>query len=299
MAAIDRIVGGVFDIPAAYLDGKAAKIRARDGVQVALIHAEGKAAIAQLFNDPEFGARVAEQFITGEARKQINREAVATIAIEHLQEEPATLEQDTAGDVDDDWMNMFEAGAEKATSQHLRQLWGRVLAGEIRKSGSFSLSTIRFISELDSTIAAKFQSYASNRINNEQIIKPKKLVNELLKDLIFLEACGLLQGVLANLGFDFDSESGYVNYRQGDLVLHLKTAQRKVRLEFIYITRIGSEIASILPPVDLMESLTAVGEYFSDVSTEATICHVIQDNADGSFTMQPIKVLKRAEPQTD
>src|SRR5208283_1459027 len=57
-------------------------------------------------------------------------------------------------------LNIFERYAEDASSETMRALWARVLAGEIRRPGQFSLRTLRFMSELDATTAKLFESYA-------------------------------------------------------------------------------------------------------------------------------------------
>jgi len=238
---------------------------------------------------------LANRFLADQARKQVNREAVADSAIEHLQEadDPGV----DNGAIDEDWMNLFEAGAEKASSDHLRDLWGRVLAGEIRTPGSFSLSTIRFISELDAKIAKTFELYVSKRISDDNIIKPNEIVNDVLEDLVFLEACGLLQGALGNIGKEFakGEDGDYFYIPMDNYLLRIKSKRTKLRLNVIYITRIGSEIASILPPVNPVDSLTAIGESFLNVSIESIISEVQKKNADGSILMRKIKVLKHEE----
>ncbi len=126
-SAADRLLGGVVDLGGRYLDGIAGRRRAKDAVQIELIKAEGKSAIAIAYGDPAFGERVANKLLTDQARKHVNREAVVVSAIEHLQE-GADAGADE-GEIEDDWLNIFESEAEKASSDRMRDMWGRVLAG--------------------------------------------------------------------------------------------------------------------------------------------------------------------------
>lgn len=295
-SALDRLVGGIFDLPAAYLDGKAERVRARDAVEVALIKEEGKAAIAALYRDPDFGARTAERFAQDQARKQINREAVAAKTIEHLQETQDA--EDLEGEIDDDWHSVFEAGAEKANSDRLRDFWARVLAGEVRKPGSFCLSTLRFISELDATIAETFQRNIDHRLPPGMIICPKKLKGVPLQELSFLEAVGLLQGLHGTVGRDLTvDDNGVIHYIVDDLILTMKVEKKKkLRLNIIYITRIGMEIISILPAVTAMDSLEAIAAHFDGEIQSATINHIISREDGGVVRFRPIKPLKVETP---
>ena len=50
--------------------------------------------------------------------------------------------------VDDDWLFRWRDSAGKVSSEELQALWGRVLAGEIKSPGTFSLRTLEFLKNL-------------------------------------------------------------------------------------------------------------------------------------------------------
>ena len=62
-----------------------------------------------------------------------------------------------------DWLDFFGDYAEKANAEAVRDLWGRVLAGEIRRPGTFSLYTLRILAELDQQVARWFEEEAQFR----------------------------------------------------------------------------------------------------------------------------------------
>jgi hypothetical protein len=291
VASLDRLIGSSVDMGSAFFEGVARRRRAKDAVELELINAEGKAAIAIAYGDPDFGERVANRFLKDQARRQINREAVAASAIEHLQESGEPGVEDVS--IDDHWFSIFESEAEKATTDRLRDLWGRVLAGEIRKPGSFSLATVRFISELDSAIASTFQKYLSNRFTDGKIIKPKELKGQVLEDLTFLEACGLMQGVHGHIHMTLTpNEEGYIDLHTQDLVLRIMS-KNTVTLRFIYLTKIGREISTILPKVDEIEALNAVAQYFYDKAAELIIFRKGEKLTDNKISLYPLKVIKK------
>src|SRR5260370_30873449 len=91
------------------------------------IEAEGSIEIAGMFRTEE------------ERRKFKNKEAVARSAIVELWNDPGAA--DAPSEIEDDWLNLFARLAEDKSSEELQALFGRILAGGIRRPGSFSLRT--------------------------------------------------------------------------------------------------------------------------------------------------------------
>ena len=68
--------------------------------------------------------------------KQINLEAIAAAAVEHLSGPVSTEE------VDEDWKTRFFNIAEDVSSSEMQDLWGKILAGEVARPGSYSVRTL-------------------------------------------------------------------------------------------------------------------------------------------------------------
>ncbi|MGD9921050.1 MAG: DUF2806 domain-containing protein [Pseudorhodoplanes sp.] len=268
IVAIDRLVGNLIDVPSVYLEALKRRIEIRAAVKDALIESEGRAALEKLERKPEIGDRVVDSFLRKEARRQENQEAVARKTLDELAALPPPYDvcEDDDKPLDDDWLNLFSAYAENASSERLRIMWGRVLAGEIRKPGSFSLATLRFISELDKDIASAFQEVARTRFNEMFIPTPAGLKDESLFQLSFLEEVGLLQGTHGYLATSFNKAAdGYVYITTVEpkfqsKSLKIKVAHEQIDIHVVKLTRIGREIASILPEEDQSTALEAIAE---------------------------------------
>lgn len=65
------------------------------------------------------------------------------------------------GDIEDDWLYQFEGAAKGFSSDHMKQTFGRILAGEILKPGSYSPATLRTLTTLDQRAAQLMRRYAS------------------------------------------------------------------------------------------------------------------------------------------
>lgn len=113
--------------------------------------AVGDALARQMAENPEVLARYQARLLSHSIVSQTNVEAVASAAIEH-----GALKSDAADNPEDDWINHFIPYAEKASSDRMRDLLGRILAGEIKKPGSYSLATLRVVNEISQRQAHSF-----------------------------------------------------------------------------------------------------------------------------------------------
>ena len=79
-----------------------------------------------------------------------------------------------AAPISDDWLNAFETEAARMSSAQMQRLFGKILAGEIQRPSSFSIKTIKLMSQLDNQAAALFRQLCSLsvsiRIPNTQMI---------------------------------------------------------------------------------------------------------------------------------
>ena len=254
VAALDRLLGSLIDIPTAKLEAMAARNRVQDILTAQRIETNQEL--------PGDGVAVARHDLEKAARRASNKRHVADRTLEHLAGESSGEESQTGElSLDEDWLNYFEEYAEKASTEKLRDIWGRVLAGEIRRPKSFSLATLRFMSELDKSIASAFEAAVHRRASDGFILKPdeSEMRGERLLELVFLEEVGLLQEVNGNLQITTNPNGEGVWYRrEGGYALLAKT-KTETKLPVIRITRIGREVAQILPPANAVEVLEDIG----------------------------------------
>ena len=100
-----------------------------------------------------------------EERKFENRTASMKAALEEIGAGPAAA--DAASEIEDDWLNLFARLSEDKSSEELQQLFGKILSGEIRRPGSFSLRTLQVMSTLtkgDAETLSRLLSYVINGV---------------------------------------------------------------------------------------------------------------------------------------
>lgn len=149
--AISRLIGAGVEIPAAYLERISQGVRDKTQARSVLTQAIADQAKQQVVDDPAIMERAMNSMLMRSYRAQENKESVARVAIEDLSEDEP--DPHNAGP-SEDWMNKFERYAEEAGSVDLQLLFGKILAGEVRKPGSISPSTLHLVSMLEGHTAS-------------------------------------------------------------------------------------------------------------------------------------------------
>lgn len=191
VSAIDRLGGDVVDAIGSPINGWNERRKARIAGEKLLIEAAAKFGVEQLSKGGEFAARVFSNQFGKLAREQANKDAVLEAAIEDLRSPRQEEEHDTKKEkLDDTFLDRFDTYASQATTEALREKWGRVLAAEVRKPGTFSNKVLRVIDELEADTALLFEKVCANRLRD---VLPKCLIGKLqFVDVAALSTAGLI-----------------------------------------------------------------------------------------------------------
>lgn len=163
LSAADQLLGTLIGLPADYLEGLRRRNELRRAAKERFLEADIAAAMQQVEGLSDLGKVTMQRLLADEYRKQENRASVWLAAEEHLllssdcdeTNSEAGPEVEEAS-INPDWMNKFSSFAQDISSEGLQIIWGKLLAGEISRPGSFGLSTLRVISELDQSTANDF-----------------------------------------------------------------------------------------------------------------------------------------------
>lgn len=158
---LEELLGGLTSIPVAMARRPARALDATTDARSAVTAALARGVAENALRDPAVMQAAEEIYLPTKVRKATNRIRVAQSAAEHISESEANKSESGAKtsesrEPDEDWINVFARFAEDASSERLQDMFGRILAGEVIKPGSFGLATLRAVSELDQAIAHDF-----------------------------------------------------------------------------------------------------------------------------------------------
>ena len=192
VAAVDRLCGNLVDLVNLPVEKHTSKGRAMIEADRKLVDAAVSYGIERMNRDEDFAARVIEKQLGTTFRRQENKDAVVKSALEDLRHEPPASNEaaESPAKLDESFLERFERYAEEASTEQLRQRWGRVLAAEVRTPGTFSMKVMRIVDELEVETAQLFEMMCQSRVAN---IFPKCLVGDLsFSKTAALVAAGLI-----------------------------------------------------------------------------------------------------------
>jgi hypothetical protein len=157
---LGKALGHLFRIPGAYIDGIAAEIRAESDARVLLTKTAAKKIASQMEVDQSLAKLATSRHASKILRQQVNAAKVMSYTVQELNNSAAP-KRDPVGDITDDWLNAFESEAVEMSSEQMQRLFGRILAGEIRRPKSFSIRTVKLMAQLDNRPAELFRRLCS------------------------------------------------------------------------------------------------------------------------------------------
>ncbi|MDE0012889.1 MAG: DUF2806 domain-containing protein [Candidatus Poribacteria bacterium] len=167
----------------AYFEGKAAETLTESEGRVRIREEITDQIVQNIKVDPEYARRAGHKFAEKIIGEQLNLDNISTVAANELMnnESDNSTNQDTnhpnetqSADstnqnvndgaettINDDWLNNFETQARQVSTEDMRLRFGRLLAGEIEKPGSYSIKAVKTLGELDQNVANLFKKLCS------------------------------------------------------------------------------------------------------------------------------------------
>jgi len=133
----------------------------RSNMDVPIVYNPENGIIVDASNFQELAKRAGERFLFHEITKQQNIESVITKAHLELEGEENVPNEP----VDQDWVLRFFNSVGEISNEQIQNLWAKVLSGEVKKPGSFSLRTLQALSILSPKEAEAFERVAHFSMN--------------------------------------------------------------------------------------------------------------------------------------
>jgi hypothetical protein len=213
------------------------------------------------------------------AAENLRREVNVAKALVHAE---TVLESDAQeppeAKIDDDWLFRWRDSASTVSADYLQHLWGRVLAGELKAPGSFSLRTLEFLRNISQDEARAIEKLASFVLSG-LVYRDKRVSDSLNLPFSFLlemQDLGLLSGVETGLEITLPSSEDKRFIRllvSGQLALIIKDADptKQLKLPVYKITPIGREVLSLGVVQPDSAYLRYVGESICKLGFEVSI----------------------------
>lgn len=237
---------------------------------IRLEEASGEAKLIQ----QEYKNRIDDKILYREASRLKNIDKVIETTYNNLSSEINV--SDTT--IDKDWLTRFFVTVEDISNEEMQNIWAKILAGEIKRSGSFSLRTLDTLKNLTKREAEIFSKAARLAIShNNGLFIFKKNAEFLAEfdlqylDILNLVEAGLIQSETGSgleiISTDIDDNEDFVC---GDIFTRVIFSHYKQTIAFpvLLFTQSGKELHSLIdenPPNRYMSSFEDIFSppYFS------------------------------------
>lgn len=192
-----------------------------------------------------------------ELRREINLRAIALLT----QEEAGFSRELPDQRVSDQWMARWVDGAQDVSDEELRILWAKLLAGEIKRPGTFSLHTIDYLRRVSPNEAKEVEQIARlaitddlypNETKNCVIYRGGNALRDIPDVLLYeLEEAGILN--MAEFNFTLtlsslrqnDKPMCILRFQRRVLVIRSDDPSANITIPVYKLTRLGAEIVSL------------------------------------------------------
>ena len=220
----------------------------------------------------------------------IRREANVTRALLHAEQVLETEVQSSSEEtVDDDWLFRWRNSASQVSSEELQNLWGRVLAGEVKSPGSYSLRTLDFLKNISQQEAEAIAKLSQFVIGGNVIYRG---ANEDLNEfgvtfdfLLSMQNLGVISGVEA-LGMTTTWKSGdpskFIHSLTSNsmvLIVSADDPNHTISAPTYKLTAIGTQVMSLGTFDANAEYLKKVAAHFKTQGTSVKLAKYIKVTA--------------------
>jgi hypothetical protein len=171
-AALSQFCTATVGLATAHIEGRRNEILSVYDARVSINQVVAQKIAAQASVPKEYVDAAAYRSLAKIVGEQKNMDAIVRIAAAevvkdaktspqiHLQA-PQTKQESTTTSINPEWLNAFESEASGMSSEEMRLRFGKILAGEIKSPGSFSVRALRLMSEIDAEVADLFTQFCS------------------------------------------------------------------------------------------------------------------------------------------
>lgn len=151
--------------------------------------------------------------------------------------------------IDDDWLFRWRDHAGEVSNESMQSLWGKILAGEVKSPGSFSLRALEFLRNLSQDEAKEIE-YLSQFAIGDMIWRDDSL-DIPFGILLGMQELGILSGVESigvKRSYPSTENSKYIRYfTSNNKIIFIEHDDPLKKLDFpVYIlTKIGAQILSL------------------------------------------------------
>lgn len=236
----------------------------------------------------ELYGRTCSRMLYQEMRKQQNIENVVSKAKEELIEE----NQVSQDDVNEDWLLRFFNSVQDISNEDMQRLWGKVLAGEIKKPNTFSLRSLDVLSKMtkeEAQLFAELRPYIISYRGTVAILNDDNLnkkYNILYSKILQLAECNLIDSsAIMSITLTIAKEYPLNIVYDMEFLKSNNEDMKKISIPIYKLTQTGMDILGVVDEKYDKDYFHDVVKYLLNKNKEISFSlhQIIQKNLDGGI----------------
>lgn len=260
----------------------------RENTDVPILYSKGDIKIDSTSGE-ELAIRAQTRVQYQEVQKQQNIDSIVSNACIELEKEETVSKEP----VDKDWATRLFNIAGEVSNEDLQLLWGKILSGEVKHPGSYSLRTLDRLSNLSKEEAEAFSNIANYVLKIQDryfIYSDEDILNNQGLNLdvrILLDEVGLisLTGITTTMHFNKDHETQAIEYGNNLILIKRNNEQiKELKVPYYQLTRTGVEIYSIVNKCFKENYLNNVASKLKEQKVTVSYTKILDFKADGNLS---------------
>ena len=180
--------------------------------------------------------------------KQKNMETITGYACQELLGDSDV----SSNPLDETWATRFFDMASDISDDEMQRIWGKILAGEVKRPKTYSLRTLEALRNMTADEARLFHTVSRLLFRYDDLIFifiSPRLMNRFgvsFQDLMTLDECGLMNTHVVSFDMDFhDDNVDKIYYVNSSIRFTREAENHKVQLPVYSLTRTGSQIYNL------------------------------------------------------
>ena len=267
----------------------------RNNSDVPIVYNSSKVSI-DTSNYEEIAKRASNRLAYQEITKQQNIESVVDNAYKELENVNAVSNEP----VNSDWMIRFFNCVEDISNEDMQKIWGRILAGEVKRPSTYSYRTLEKLKNMTQQEAEHFQQVASLALQGggrKFILNNTDLMNKYhvgFLHFLELEECGLMTAQALSLRFNVSNgQSDYIHNSNIIGIIKGKSEEKQcLALQVYTFTESGRQLMTAIHPnindQYILDCLALIRKNNKDFSITAHNINFVDDQGNINYDILDI-----------
>lgn len=240
--------------------------------------------------------RINERLIGKEIKRQNNIDDVIEFAVSDLNQ----TESISDVPVEQDWSTRFFDIVQDVSDNEMKILWGKILAGEVKKPKSYSLRTLELLRNLSKEEANIFVKVSQFVLQQDDCFifngDDMSQLGISYTDIAKLTEIGLIQaGTFVHKKYkslpDKDKRIG-IQYKDLVIIITIQSGADNLSLPIICLTAAGQELYKLIDVIPNINYIKIIGEHIKkqNASTEYSKIYSINHMGEINYQTPTIKI---------